>query len=79
MVDMDPSFAMLDISGKNELLNRSSDPIPEPLINVEETPFDVRLCRPLHVNVSVTMHDIYAHLMKVRCIIETLQGPGVVY
>ena len=66
MVDMDPSTALLDLSGmKNESLNRSSDPIPEAPVVVEEAAYDYRLCRPLHVNVHVTMHDIQAHLIKV--------------
>lgn len=65
MSDMDPSTALLDMGGKNESLNRSADPIPDAVIPVEETVLDVRIGRPLHVNVSVTMHDIQAHLMKV--------------
>ena len=65
MADMDPSASLLDMSGaKNESLNHSSDPIPIIPLLAEEV-FDVRLARPLHVNVSVTMHDIQAHLMKV--------------
>lgn len=66
MADMDPSAALLDLSGaKNESFNRSSDPIIDPQLNADEGVFDVRLSRPFHVNVSVTMHDIQAHLMKV--------------
>ena len=34
MADMDSSAALLDISGKNESLNRSSDPIPDPLVTI---------------------------------------------
>jgi hypothetical protein len=71
MADMDPSAALLDISGKNESLNRSSDPIPDPLVTIEEPAFDPRLCRPFHVNVCVTMHDIHAHLIKVSALITT--------
>ena len=62
---MDPSAALLDMAGKNESLNRSADPIPDTIIPAEESVVDVRIGRPLHVNVSVTMHDIKAHLMKV--------------
>lgn len=64
---MDPSAAMLDMerSGKNESLNRSIDPIPDTSASMEESVVDVRIGRPLHVNVSLTMHDIKAHLMKV--------------
>ena len=62
---MDPSAALLDMAGKNESLNRSADPIPDTIIPAEEGVLDVRIGRPLHVNVSVTMHDIKAHLMKV--------------
>ena len=66
MADMDPSAGLLDISGaKTESFNRSSDPIVDPQVNVDEGIFDVRLSRPFHVNVAVTMHDIQAHLMKV--------------
>ena len=65
MADMDPSAALLDITGKNESFNRSADPIPDTMISVEESVLDVRIGRPLHVNVSVIMHDIQAHLMKV--------------
>lgn len=67
MADMDPSAAMLDMerTGKNESLNRSADPIPDTSASMEENVIDVRIGRPLHVNVSVTMHDINAHLMKV--------------
>ena len=62
---MDPSAALLDMAGKNESLNRSADPIPDTIIPAEESVVDVRIGRPLHVNVSVTMHDIKALLMKV--------------
>ena len=65
MADMDPSAALLDLTGKNESLNRSIDPIPDSIIPSEEPALDVRIGRPFHVNVSVTMHDIKAHLMKV--------------
>lgn len=62
---MDPSTALLEMTGKNESLNRSADPIPDTIIPAEEGIIDVRIGRPLHVNVSVTMHDIKAHLVKV--------------
>ena len=68
MADMDPSTALLDLAaGKNpdSSLNRSSDPIPDTLISVDENVVDVRVGRPLHVYVSVTLHDIHAHIMKV--------------
>lgn len=68
MADMDPSTALLDLTaGKNpdSSLNRSSDPIPDTLISVEENVLDVRIGRPLHVFVSVTLHEIQAHIMKV--------------
>lgn len=67
MADMDPSAALLDMerAGKNESLNRSVDPIPETNASAEDSTIDVRIGRPLHVNVAVTMHNIKAHLMKV--------------
>lgn len=65
MADMDPSAALLDIATKNESsLNRSSDLIPDPLVAIDDDAIDVRLGRPLHVDVSVTLNDIQAHLMK---------------
>lgn len=33
----------------------------------EESSFDPRLYRPLDVTVSITIHDIQAHLMKACC------------
>lgn len=66
MADMDPSTGLLDMAAKNESLNRSADPIPDTTIPVEEGVLDVRIGRPFHVNVSVTMHDVQAHLMKVN-------------
>lgn len=66
MSDMDPSAALLDLSSKNESFNRSADPIPDTVIQIEENVLDVRIGRPLHVNVSVVMHNIQAHLMKVE-------------
>jgi hypothetical protein len=76
MADMDPSAALLDMerAGKNESLNRSVDPIPETNASTEESTIDVRIGRPLHVNVSVTMHNIKAHLMKVIVYFSFLQN-----
>lgn len=65
MADMDPAAALLDISAKNECsLNRSSDLFADTVIPIDDNPIDVRIGRPLHVNVSATLHDIQAHLMK---------------
>jgi len=66
MADMDPSSSVSTFfSDKNESLNRSTDPIPETTAMPEEAAvMDVRVGRPLHVDVSVTLHDIHAHLMK---------------
>ena len=76
MADMDPSAAQLlsDPSiGQQQHLNRSTDQIPAgnetpapPHHSSEEQgrAVDVRIGRPLHVDVSVTLHDVHAHLMK---------------
>jgi hypothetical protein len=55
MADTDPCAALLDISGKNESLNRSSDPIPDPLVTIEEPEFDPRLCRPFRTCRSIQL------------------------
>ena len=62
MADIDPSATLLDMAWS---LNRSADSIPDTIIPVEESVIDVRMGCPLHVNVSMTMHDIKAHLMNV--------------
>lgn len=76
MADMDPTTAQLladSSASQQQLLNRSTDPIPgsnEPsapansAADEQGTVVDVRIGRPLHVDVSITLHDIHAHLMK---------------
>lgn len=52
-----------------QIIPKSSNPIPETPNSVTDDSikeeFDPRIYRPLEVTVSITMHDIQAHLTKV--------------
>lgn len=51
--------------GSNTHASSSSSTTPQPQVQIRKHA-DCREYRPLQVTVSVTMHDIQAHLVKVR-------------
>ncbi|CAH1406051.1 unnamed protein product [Nezara viridula] len=64
----DQNFTDMNEAPQFQITPKSSNPVPETPNSVTDDSikeeFDPRIYRPLEVSVSITMHDIQAHLMK---------------